>query len=675
MLEFFKGLPYPLGAQYDGKGVNFALFSAHATRVQLCLFNKNGQGETKIDIPNYTDEVFHIYIKGLRPGQLYGYRVWGPYEPHQGLRFNRHKLLLDPYAKQLTGALFSNNAQLGYNPYSPQKDLSFSRTNSAPFVPKCVVVDDAFDWEKVEKPKIPWDEEIIYETHLKGFTARHPEIDAALRGTCAGLSSKQVIAYLKSLGISSIELLPVAAFMTNGFLQDKGLTNYWGYDPITFMAPHAPYLSSGRVQEFKTMVRLFHEAGIEVILDVVYNHTGEGNQMGQTLCYRGIDNAVYYRLAEDKRFYEDTTGCGASFNLEHPRVLQLVMDSLRYWAEMVQIDGFRFDLATTLARDAQNQYTTHSDFLATVQQDPVLQRLKMIAEPWDLGWGGYQVGAFRPGWAEWNDKFRDTVRRFYKGDEGQSGEFAARFTGSADMYAHKGRRPWASINFITAHDGFRLWDLVSYNEKHNFQNGEDNADGNNCNYSFNSGVEGETDNPDILKNRSLRARAMMASLLLSFGTPMIRAGDEFLQTSLGNNNTYAQDNELSWLDWEHIRPEGKEMQALVKKLISLRKSYAQYIETTDFEGLNRCLWYRPDGQKMQEEDWGYFVRALSFVNTIKNKRLFFLFNGFNEQIPWQFPKDFPLSWKLILDTSETLKGDFSEGFSLPPWSVCLFEQS
>ncbi|MBR4927645.1 MAG: glycogen debranching enzyme GlgX, partial [Alphaproteobacteria bacterium] len=378
--EVLNGLPYPLGAQFDGNGVNFAIFSSNATRVQLCLFNKNGKGEVRIDLPQYTDEVFHGYVKGVKPGQLYGYRVYGPYEPEKGHRFNPNKLLIDPYARQITGPIIAHNSMLGYTPFSKKEDLSFNRKNSASFVPKCIVVDDdAYEW-KNEKPKVAWDNVVIYETHLKGFTAGNPQIDAKLRGTCAGLSTKQAVDYIKSLGITSVELMPISAFMTSGFLLDKGLTNYWGYDPIPFMAPHAPYLSSGKIEELKHMVEVFHAADIEVILDVVYNHTGEGNQMGQTLCYRGIDNAVYYRLnKENPRFYDDTTGCGNSFNLGHPRVLQLVMDSLRYWADKVQIDGFRFDLATTLARDDNNQYTINSDFLATVQQNPTLQRLKLIA--------------------------------------------------------------------------------------------------------------------------------------------------------------------------------------------------------------------------------------------------------------------------------------------------------
>lgn len=670
-LEVLSGLPYPLGANFDGNGVNFALFSAHAERVQVCLFNKNENGEIRIDLPKYTDEVFHGYIKGLKPGQLYGYRVYGPYEPEKGHRFNHHKLLVDPYAKMLTAPFIGHNAMLGYRPESPQADLSFSRINSAPYVPKCIVVDDNdYNWKSVSKPKLPWDSEVIYEAHLKGFTARNPDVDAALRGTFAGMSVPKVVSYLKSLEISAIELLPIAAFMTNGFLLDKGLTNYWGYDPISFMSPHALYLSQRRLAEIKDMVRVFHEANIEVILDVVYNHTGEGNQMGQTLCYRGIDNAVYYRLNKDNpRYYDDTTGCGNSFNLDHPRALQLVMDSLRYWADIMQIDGFRFDLATTLARDDNNQYTINSDFLATVQQDPTLQRLKLIAEPWDLGWGGYQVGSFRPGWAEWNDKFRDTVRRFWKGDEGQAADFASRITGSSDVYDKKGRKPWESVNFITAHDGFTLYDLVSYNTKHNQVNGEENRDGSDNNNSWNSGAEGETKDKNVLTLREKRARGLMASLLLSFGTPMIQAGDEVLRTSFGNNNTYAQDNVYSWIDWTNVTPAGKRMQELVKDLMRIRRTYP-IMETDEFFDKEGFIWYRPDGQVMQHQDWAGYVRAIScWIKGGKNN-LFFIFNAYNQPLTWTLPTG---HWKMILDTSKEAVFDSQKG-TAPAWSVLVFRE-
>ncbi|MBQ6854464.1 MAG: glycogen debranching protein GlgX [Alphaproteobacteria bacterium] len=674
--QVLKGLPYPLGAQYDGKGVNFALFSAHATKVELCLFDITEKKEERIVLPEYTDEVFHGYVVGIKPGQRYGYRVYGPYCPEQGMRFNPNKLLIDPYARQLTGPITAHNAMLGYTVGSPQTDLSFSRRNSAQFVPKCIVVDDnAFDWKNIQKPCIPWDEELIYETHLKGFTARNPEIDMALRGTFAGMSSKAAVSYIKSLGVKSIELLPIASFMTSGFLQEKGLTNYWGYDPIAFMAPHAPYLSSQNLNEMKHMVRVFHEAGVEVLLDVVYNHTGEGNQMGQTLCYRGIDNAVYYRLNKDNpRYYEDTTGCGASFNLGHPRVLQLVMDSLRYWANLVQIDGFRFDLATTLARDNNNQYAINSDFLATVQQDPTLQRLKLIAEPWDLGWGGYQVGSFRPGWAEWNDKFRDTMRRFWKGDEGQAKDFAFRLTGSSDVYRRRGRKPWESVNFITAHDGFSLCDLVSYNQKHNEANGENNKDGTNHNVSWNSGVEGKTTKRAVLKNREQRARALMATLLLSFGTPMIRGGDEILFSQEGNNNTYAQDNHLSWVNWVNIKPEGKRMLKLVKDLIKFRHSHP-VMNYSYFFDVEKCVWYRPDAQPMSETDWAHFVRSVSCLIYNENNLLYFVFNAFNEEIKYQLPPPKNHQWKLVLDTTDTLSTNavYNE-FLAPAWSVLVFEE-
>ena len=672
-----KGEPYPLGASYDGRGVNFALFSSTATKVELCLFDPTGRNEERIVLPEYTDEVFHGYVEGLKPGQLYGYRVYGPYEPEQGLRFNPHKLLIDPYAKLLTGPVSAHNAMLGYQAFSRKADLSFSETDSAPYVPKCIIVDDnSFDWKGVQKPKVPWTEEIIYEAHVKSFTALNPEIDAKLRGTFKGMASKKAVEYIKSLGVRAVELLPVASFMNSGFLKDLGLSNYWGYDPIAFMAPQSTYLSQKtNLDELKHMVRVFHEAGVEVILDVVYNHTGEGNQMGQTLCYRGIDNGVYYRLnKENKRYYEDTTGCGASFNLGHPRVLQLVMDSLRYWANQMQIDGFRFDLATTLARDENNQYGIKSAFLSTVQQDPTLQRLKLIAEPWDLGYGGYQVGFFRPGWAEWNDKFRDTMRRFWRGDEGQAGDFASRLMGSSDVYQHRGRRPWESVNFITAHDGFTLNDLVSYNHKHNEANGENNKDGTDHNLSFNGGVEGETTDEAILKNRMARAKSLMATLLLSFGTPMIRSGDEILATQKGNNNTYSQDNEYSWIDWRHIKPQGKEMLQMVRELMAFRSS-RPIMEHSDFFTEEVCSWYKPDGKPMLKEDWHFYVKALScLIKNSKNyNRLFFIFNAHNEAIKWLLPtRDF--EWNLVFSTEKTLKKQKMRTVKVPPFSVVVFER-
>lgn len=669
--EILKGANYPLGATFDGKGVNFALFSAHAERVELCLFDEKNN-EERIPVEQYTDEVFHCYITGIKPGQRYGYRVYGPYDPEKGLRFNPNKLLIDPYAKLLDAPIVAHNSMLGYMPTHVKADLSFSTQDSKDYVPKAIVVsDNDFDWGKSQKPCIDWDDAIIYETHVKSFTAKNPEIDSALRGTIAGLSAKKAVSYIKELGVNAIELMPVASFMTNGFLQNLGLTNYWGYDPIAFMAPHSPYLATKHLNELKNMVRLFHDAGVEVILDVVYNHTGEGNQLGQTLSYRGIDNQSYYRLnKENPRYYEDTTGCGASFNLGHPRVLQLVMDSLRYWANKMQIDGFRFDLATTLARDNNNQYAMNSDFLATVQQDPTLQRLKLIAEPWDLGYGGYQVGSFRPGWAEWNDKFRDTMRSFWKGDMGQAGEFASRLTGSSDVYQKRGRKPWESVNFVTAHDGFSLMDLVSYNTKHNLRNGENNQDGSNNNISWNSGAEGATKSRSVNLLREKRARSLMATLLLSFGTPMIRSGDEILFSAQGNNNTYGQDNDLSWIDFENITPQGKRMLTLVKDILKYRKSHT-IMEYDDFFTPELCKWYKPDGEEMQENDWHTFVRAVSCRITAEKKSVFFIFNAYEKDLVWRLPQG---KWENKIHTDkEKITLDNQNQAVIPAWSVAVFD--
>ena len=672
--KVLAGLPYPLGATVDKNGVNFALFSKHATKVELCLYDHDGKNEERIVLPNYTDEVFHGYVEGIHWGQRYAYRVYGPYDPEKGMRFNPNKLVLDPYCKKLTAPVEAHNAQLGYIPNNPKEDLSFSCEDSSFVMPRCIVVDEHyFDWQGVEKPKIPWSEEIIYETHVKGFTACDPEVDAALRGTIEGLSTKKVIQYLKSLGITALELLPIASFRTDGLLKKKGLTNYWGYDPILFMSPYTPYLATGGTSEIKKTVRTLHEAGIEVILDVVYNHTAEGNQMGPTLCYRGIDNAVYYRLnKENPRYYEDTTGCGASFNLEHPRVLQLVMDSLRYWAESMQIDGFRFDLATTLARDNENTFTYNSDFLSVVQQDPVLQRLKLIAEPWDLGNGGYQVGTFRPGWAEWNDQFRDTMRRFWKGDMEQAEAFVKRFSGSPDLYDKNGRKSWESVNFITAHDGFSLMDLVSFNQKHNELNQEGNRDGRDNNESWNGGVEGHTTNKEILKNRFRRVKALMASLLLSMGTPMIRSGDEVLQSNDGNNNLYAQDNALSWTDWAHISHEGKEMLELVRQLIQLRHTHS-VMEQDGFLTPEQCVWYRPDAERMQNQDWQPFVRSIGCAVKGKPERLFFIFNGFDGEMKWHLPPAAKgKKWDVVLATEKMAPKDGA--IKVAPWSVVVLKE-
>jgi isoamylase len=604
-----SGLPYPLGATWDGRGVNFALFSANATKVELCLFDAAGVREiARCALPECTDEVWHGYLPDARPGTLYGYRVNGPYDPGRGHRFNVHKLLLDPYAKSLHGSFRWSDAHFGYRIGSPRQDLSFDRRDSARGMPKCRVVDPGFTWGADRAPDRPWSETIIYETHLRGFTKLHPAVPEALKGTAAGMSVREVIDYLKALGITAIELLPIHAFVNGRHLSERGLANYWGYDSIAFFAPEPRYLATGSLAEFKTMVTLLHDAGIEVILDVVYNHTGEGNQLGPTLCFRGIDNASYYRLADDPRGYIDFTGTGNTLNLTHPRVLQMVMDSLRYWVTDVHVDGFRFDLCTTLGREAQD-FNPGSGFLDAVRQDPVLSRVKLIAEPWDVGPDGYQLGNFGPGWSEWNDRYRDNARRFWRGDEGVLPELAARLAGSADLFDHRARRPSSSINFVTAHDGFTLADLVSYERKHNEANGEDSRDGHNENYSVHYGVEGPTDDPAINALRRRHRRNLLATLLFSQGTPMLLGGDEFGRSQKGNNNAYCQDNEISWFDW--AVPSGEqEMIAFVRRLIALRRQHP-VIRWPRFlhghhrspEGVKDITWLSPAGTEMTPEQW------------------------------------------------------------------------
>ena len=534
-MKIWPGRPYPLGANWDGAGVNFSLFSENATKVELCLFDGTAaQQETRIAMHEQTHQVWHLYLPEARLGQLYGYRVYGPYEPQEGHRFNPAKLLLDPYAKAITGTVNWSDALFGYAMGHPDQDLSRDEKDSAAGMPKCVVIDRAFSWGNDMPPATPWHETIIYELHVKGFTMRHPGVPPELRGTYAALACPAVMDYLKSLGVTAVELMPVHQFIADKHLEDRGLTNYWGYNSIGFFAPDARYASSGvggeQVTEFKSMVRALHREGIEVILDVVYNHTGEGNQLGPTLCFRGIDNASYYRLVEkDRRYYMDYTGCGNTLDMTHPRVLQLIMDSLRYWVVEMHVDGFRFDLASTLARELHDVDRLGA-FFDIIQQDPVISQVKLIAEPWDLGPGGYQVGNFPSLWAEWNAAYRDTVRCFWKGDEGQVGALGFRLTGSSDLYGHNGRLPYASINFITAHDGFTLHDLVSYNEKHNEANGEENRDGHNENLSWNCGVEGDSDEPNVLGLRERQKRNFLATLLLSQGVPMLLAGDEIGRT-------------------------------------------------------------------------------------------------------------------------------------------------
>ena len=617
------GSPYPLGATWDGKGVNFALFSAHAERVQICLFDHTGQREIdRIDLPEYTHEIWHGYLPDARPGLLYGYRVHGPYEPRAGHRFNANKLLIDPYAKALQGKLAWTDAHFGYRLGTRQADLTFDRRDNARAMPKAIVIDSAYTWGNERRPETPWSETIVYELHVRGVTMQREDVPPALRGSFAGLAHPSAIRHLRALGVTSVELLPVHAFVDDRVLVERGLVNYWGYNSIGFFAPMPRYLASGHIGEFKAMVRHLHDAGIEVILDVVYNHTAEGNHLGPTLSFRGIDNKSYYRLVPgDERLCEDFTGCGNALRLHHPRVLQLVTDSLRYWAEEMHVDGFRFDLATTLAREADGAFHPHSGFLDVLRQDPALSRVKLIAEPWDLGPDGYRVGAFPPDWAEWNDKYRDTVRRFWKGEGGLVRELAARITGSQDIFGHLGRRPWSSINFVTAHDGFTHKDLVSYEQKHNEANGEENRDGSGNNNSWNCGAEGPTDDPKILELRERQQRNLLATLLLSQGTPMLLAGDEAGNSQQGNNNAYCQDNPIGWIDWSGPQAKDGALFAFVRRLIDLRRAHRALRRSRFLTGgmvdngaLKDITWLVPDGREKTEQDWNFpDARSLCFL--------------------------------------------------------------
>jgi len=607
-----EGLPFPLGATWDGLGVNFALFSAHATKVELCLFDDAGEQELeRLELPEFTDEVWHGYLPDARPGTIYAFRVHGPYEPKAGHRFNPNKLLLDPYARAIVSDLRWGPEVFGYR-LETGDDLTFDDRDSAPLMPKCRVIDPAFTWGRVRSPAVPWERTIIYETHVKGFTRLHPSLPEEMKGTYAGLAAPEVVAYLRELGVTSVELLPVHTFVNDSLLLDKGLTNYWGYNTISFFAPARRYARSPAFafSEFKEMVARLHDAGIEVILDVVYNHTAEGNERGPTLSFKGIDNASYYRLLPDQpRYYINDTGTGNTLNLSHPRVLQMVTDSLRYWANEMRVDGFRFDLATILGREPSG-FDEGGGFLDSCRQDPVLSSVKLIAEPWDCGPGGYQVGGFPPGWAEWNDRFRDTVRAFWRGDEGQAAELATRLTASGDKFDRRGRKPWASVNFITAHDGFTLNDLVSYDDKHNEANGEDNRDGHSHNLSWNHGVEGPTDDPEIRALRERQKRNLLATLLLSQGTPMVLAGDEFGHTQRGNNNAYCQDNEITWVDWAGIGEDGHALAAFARKLIALRQGFpvlrrGRFLTGTYNEdpGVKDVTWLTPSGTEMESEHW------------------------------------------------------------------------
>jgi isoamylase len=611
-IQLREGSPHPCGATWDGKGTNFAIFSANATSVEVCLFDDRGQREiTRVGLPEYTNQIWHGYLPEVRPGTIYGYRVHGPYAPEAGHRFNSHKLLLDPYACAHIGELHWDPAIFGYQMES-MDDLTFDQRDSAPFMPKCIVVEPGFDWTGARsRQRVQWDNTIIYEMHVRGFTKLHPAVPKRLRGSYAALGCPEILEYLKSLGVTSIELLPIHTFINDSHLLDKGLTNYWGYNSIGFFAPDPRY-SSNRAEslrEFKEMVARFHETGLEVILDVVYNHTAEGNERGPTLSFKGIDNASYYRLLQDQpRYYINDTGTGNTLNVSHARVIQMVTDSLRYWVEQTHVDGFRFDLGTILAREV-NGFDNQSGFLKACCQDPVLNTVKLIAEPWDCGPGGYQVGAFPPGWSEWNDKFRDVVRDFWRGEAAASA-LTERLCASGDWFNHQGRRPSACINFVTAHDGFTLNDIVTYNEKHNEANGEDSKDGSSDNRSWNMGFEGPTDDPEINHLRGRQIRNMIGTLLLAQGTPMLLAGDEFGRTQKGNNNAYCQDNEISWLDWD-IQEKGYSLIQFVQKLTRLRHQFpilrrnrfltGEYVEEL---GVKDVTWINANGQEMQDKHWG-----------------------------------------------------------------------
>ncbi|MEZ6143711.1 MAG: glycogen debranching protein GlgX [Zavarzinella sp.] len=704
MNRIWPGSPYPLGATWDGIGVNFALFSEHATKVELCLFEgATARKEShRFTLPEQTDQVWHGYFPDIRPGQLYGYRIHGPHDPQQGMRFNHHKIVLDPYAKAIGRSVRWCDEMFSYTIGDPQEDLSFDTRDNAAYAPLGAVIDEAFTWGSDRKPKIPWHKTIIYETHVKGFSKLHPEIPENIRGTYLAMCSEPAIRHLKELGITTVEVLPVHQHIDDRHLVEKGLSNYWGYNTLSFFAPEIEYSTHSwnpleSVNEFKMMVRGLHAANIEVILDVVYNHTAEGNHLGPTLSFRGIDNSAYYRLVGDnKRYYMDYTGCGNTLNMQHPRVLQLIMDSLRYWVLEMHVDGFRFDLASTLAREL-HEVDRLGAFFDIIHQDPVLSQVKLIAEPWDLGEGGYQVGNFPVGWTEWNGKYRDCIRKFWKGDGGTTAEFATRVCGSSDLYEQSGRSPYASINFITCHDGFTLRDLVSYNDKHNEANGENNQDGANDNESWNCGAEGETDDPEILALRAQQQRNLMATLLLSQGVPMVLAGDEYGHTQRGNNNTYCQDNELTWLSWEWT-DEQLRFYDFVRDTIAFWNSQPVLQRRKFFQGrkirgasIKDVTWYEPSGDEMSDDAWNAgFVRCLGVLyagdtipevdekgETIHGDTLLMLFNAHHEALPFKLPmRARKIAWQLMLDTSEQFEKEqsFASGtvFDLAGRSLAVF---
>lgn len=671
-----QGHPYPLGSTWDGEGTNFALFSEYAEKVALCLFDpQDPQKEVaRRWLAEKTDHVFHAYLPDVKPGMLYAYRVYGPWQPEAGHRFNSRKLLLDPYAKAITGGFHWGDEMFGYK-IGGNEDFDMDERDNAALMPRCVVVDNAFDWSGDECIDRPMAETVIYEVHVKGFSKLWPVLPKKLRGTYAGLGSPQAIDYFTQLGVNAVELQPVHHFVNDHFLEERGLTNYWGYSSIGYFAPESRYSSQSepgqQVVEFKQMVKNLHAAGIEVILDVVYNHTAEGNHLGPVLSFKGIDNLSYYRtVADAPRFYMDYTGTGNSLNMRHPRVLQLVMDSLRYFATECHVDGFRFDLASTLARGL-HEVDKLGGFLDIIHQDPALQRVKLIAEPWDVGEGGYQVGNFPVGWAEWNGKYRDCVRAYWKGDDSQVGEFAARLTGSSDLYQDDGRRPFASINYVTSHDGYTLHDLVSYNDKHNEANGENGNDGDNCNHSWNCGTEGPTDDPAVNALRRRQKRNFLATLMLSQGVPMLCGGDEYGRTQQGNNNAYCQDNEISWLRWKRTPDELAQL-AFTAKLIALRREHPIFRRPKFFYGrkvrgadVKDIMWLNPAGQEMNDEEWNtHFVKTLGVLlsgdaldvrdwhgSPVHDDTFLLLLNASHQPVDFTLPSFGALRWATLLDTT------------------------
>ena len=701
--RIWHGAPYPLGATWQEQGVNFSLYSEHATGVDLVLFEHEDDEHERVRVRmrQKTDQVWHVFLPDLQPGQLYGYRVQGPYKPQEGLRFNPTNLLIDPYAKAIAGNVMWGDELFGYRIGNPEEDLVPDDRDDAHGVPKCVVINPAFDWGADRPPRTPMSQTVIYETHVKGFSQLWEELPEKLRGTYAGLGSTLAIEYFKKLGVTAVELLPVHQHVDDRHLVDRGLNNYWGYNTIGFFAPHCEYSSSGvrgeQVQEFKAMVKSLHSAGIEVILDVVYNHTAEGNHLGPTLSFRGIDNISYYRLVENnRRYYMDYTGTGNTVNAVHPRCLQLIMDSLRYWVLEMHVDGFRFDLAPALARELHS-VSRLSSFFDVIHQDPVISQVKLIAEPWDVGEGGYQVGNFPVLWSEWNGKYRDTVRKFWKG-EGTVRKLAYRISGSSDLYQSSGKTPTASINFVTSHDGFTLRDLVSYNHKHNEANGEGGNDGDNHNNTWNCGVEGPTDDPDVNALRRRQMRNFFATLLLSQGVPMIASGDEYGRTQKGNNNAYCQDNEISWLEWKRT-DEQRALTEFVAKLTAFRKAHPVFSRPNFFRGrqirgakVKDIMWLNCDGLEMSNEEWDSgHTRCLGVMlsgnmgdvtdyygNPIRDDTFLLCFNAHHEPVEFVLPQTKNMSWKLVLDTSceggfvDNVEPPLGDRLSLEPRSTTLF---